>query len=76
MSSMATEVSLNDPLFRLWDKGQLVVILSRTKSAKHTIFVGNKADTIDSLKSILIKRPQWCDYIEQVLKLVTANCDV
>ena len=56
LSSMATEVSLNDPLFRLWDKGQLVVILSRTKTAMHTIFVGNKANTIDALKSILTKR--------------------
>ena len=75
LSSMATEVSLNDPLFRLWDKGQLVVILSRTKTAKDTIFVGNKADTIDALKSILIKRTQWCDYIERVLELVTVNSD-
>jgi predicted GIY-YIG superfamily endonuclease len=73
LSSMATEVSLNDPLFRLWDKGQLVVILSRTKQAKNTIFVGNKPDTIDALKSILTKKTQWCDYIEHVLELVTVN---
>ena len=53
LSSLATEVSLNDSLFRLWDKGQLVIILSRTKAALHTIFVGNKADTIDALRSIL-----------------------
>jgi len=29
--SIAMEISLNDPQFRLWDKGKLVVILSRTK---------------------------------------------
>jgi len=72
---MATEISLNDPLFRLWDKGQLVVILSRTKTAKDTIFVGNKADTIEALKSILTKKTQWCDYIERVLELITINSD-
>ena len=44
---------MNDSLVRLWDKGQLVIILSRTKAAMHTIFVGNKADTIDALRSIL-----------------------
>ena len=75
LSSMATEISLNDPLFRLWDKGQLVVILSRTKTAKDTIFVGNKADTIEALKSILTKKTQWCDYIERVLELITINSD-
>lgn len=71
--SMATEISLNDPQFRLWDKGQLVVILSRTKRAKNTIFVGSKEDTLATLKNILLKRTQWCDYMDRVLDLITIN---
>ena len=39
---MATEISRNDANFKLWDKGQMIVILSRTKLAKNTIFVGDK----------------------------------
>ena len=57
--SMATEISRNDPNYRLWwDKGQLVVILSRTKFAKNTIFVGDKDDTIAALKDLLIHKTQ------------------
>lgn len=39
---MATEIFRSDPNFCMWDKGQLVVILSRTKRARDSIFVGNK----------------------------------
>ena len=70
---MATEISLNDPDFNLWDKGQLVVLLSRTKTAKDTIFVGNKSETLSALKAILMNKSQWSDYIETVLNIVTIN---
>jgi hypothetical protein len=72
---MATEISQHDPNFSVWDKGQLVVLLSRTKRAADTIFVGNKADTLDALKTVLMKKTQWSDYIERVLDLVTVNQD-
>jgi hypothetical protein len=52
-----------------------VVLLSRTKRAVDTIFVGNKADTLDALKTVLLKKTQWSDYIERVLALVTVNQD-
>ena len=63
----------NDPDFNLWDKGQLVVLLSRTKTAKDTIFVGNKSETLSALKAILMNKSQWSDYIENVLNIVTIN---
>lgn len=72
---MATEISQHDPNFSVWDKGQLVVLLSKTKRAADTIFVGNKADTLDALKTVLLKKTQWSDYIERVLDLVTVNQD-
>ena len=71
--SMATEISKNDANYRLWDKGQLVVILSRTKLAKNTIFVGDKDDTIAALKDLLTRKTQWTDYMEQVLDLISVN---
>ena len=70
---MATEITKSDPDFNIWDKGQLIVILTRTKKAKDTIFVGNKQETLDALKSILLSRTQWTDYIEHVLNVVTVN---
>ena len=73
---MATEITKSDPDFNIWDKGQLIVILTRTKKAKDTIFVGNKQETLDALKSILPSRIQWIDYIEHVLNVVTVNEDL
>ena len=70
---MATQISTNDRNFNLWDKGQLVVILSRTKVAKNSIFVGPVNDTLDALTQLLMKKTQWSDYIEKVLRLVTIN---
>ena len=73
LPQMATEIRLSDPDFNLWDKGQLIVILTRTKKAQDTIFVGNKRDTIRALKKILLSRTQWTDYIENVLRIITVN---
>ena len=70
---MATSISKRDTNFRLWDKGQLIVIISRTREAKHTIFVGDKEDTLAALKDLLLRKTQWTDYMEQVLDLVTIN---
>lgn len=70
---MATQISVNDPNFNLWDKGQLVVILSRTKLAKNSIFVGPINDTLNAFLELLMKKNQWSDYIEEVLSLVTIN---
>ena len=41
-----TEVSYGNSLYKLWDCGQVVVILSRTNLAKDVIFVGDKKETI------------------------------
>lgn len=49
LKSVASEISLSDPNFKLWDKGQLIVLLSRTKDPTNTILVGNKSDTIKKL---------------------------
>ena len=73
LQSMATEISKSNSSYKMWDKGQLIVILSRTKTAKDTIFVGNKSETIEALKSLLTKRTQWSDYIETVLSVITIN---
>ena len=70
---MATQISTKESNFSLWDKGQLVVILSRTKYAKNSIFVGPKNDTLDALTQLLLKKTQWTDYIEDVLDFVTIN---
>lgn len=73
LEKMATSISSSDPNFNLWDKGQLVVKLSRTKKAKDSIFVGSKTETLRAFRKLLKKKNQWSDYIEEVLSLVTVN---
>eukprot|EP00957_Ditylum_brightwellii_P138717 10573818-Ditylum_brightwellii.AAC.1 len=40
LPKFAVEISARSYLLKIWDKGQLVVLLSRTKFAKYTIFIG------------------------------------
>jgi len=76
LHSMATEISKRNGNFKMWDKGQMIVILSRTKFAKNTIFVGDKNDTLGALTQLLTRKTQWTDYMEDILDLVTINSDI
>ena len=73
LPSIATTISKVDQNFHLWDKGQLLVIISRTKKAEDTIFVGDKKETLDALECILKSRTQWTDHMEDILRVVTIN---
>ena len=73
LPSIATTLALNDVHFIMWDKGQLLVIISRTKKAEDTIFVGSKEETLDALVSILRTRTQWTKHMENILRVFTIN---
>ena len=47
----------------------MIVILSRTRIIKNTIFVGPNNGTICELKLLLTQITQWCDYIEEVMNI-------
>ena len=68
---MALSVSDSQDQFKLCDSGQLIVILSRTCTMKNTIFVGPKQETIRGLISLLTKRTQWIDYMDQVVDVIS-----
>eukprot|EP00957_Ditylum_brightwellii_P200929 15316351-Ditylum_brightwellii.AAC.1 len=65
LPKVAVEISAWNNLFKIWDKGQLVVVLSRTKFAKDTIFVGDKEDTLLAIRQLLTCQVQWSDYSEK-----------
>ena len=76
LPSIATTFSMTDRNFYLWDKGQLIVIISRTRLAiLDTIFVGDKESTLNDLVAILKCCTQWTDHMENILKVVTINID-
>ena len=70
---MATEISRSNSNFTMWDRDQIIVILSTTNYEKDTIFFGNKNDTLKLLKEILTRKTQWAEYMEKVLSMVTIN---
>ena len=64
--SMATSISVTDlnfGLWDLWDRGQLIVIISRTRDPKIIVFVGNKNDTLNAFRNLLTTRMQWTDFM-------------
>jgi hypothetical protein len=70
---MAISVSDFEKQYSLWDRCQLIVILSRTRLMKNTIFVGQKQETIRALKRLLTHRSQWSEYIDKVLDITTIH---
>ena len=65
LADVATSISLNDCNYTLWDKGQLLVIISQTRLAKDTIFVGDKEAILDVLVALFQCRTQWTNYMEK-----------
>ena len=73
LSTIVTEISENDSNYKLWDKAQAIVLLSRTCVGSDIIFVGDKESTIAALVKIIKLKSQYMDYMECVLDLVTTN---
>ena len=70
---VAMEISEDNNHFKLWDKAQVVVLLSRTKFSKDLVFVGSKCSTILALTLLLRMKSQWTNYIEDVLRIITLH---
>ena len=73
LHKVATEVSHINRHYKLWDKGQVVVLLSRTRLAKDLIFVGSKTETVTCLVNLIQTKSQWSDYMERVISIVKVN---
>ncbi len=66
-----------DPTYHLWDREQVIVLLSRTNYAKNIIFVGDKKETSNALSELLTKRSQYTEYTNSLLRtLSTKICDL
>jgi hypothetical protein len=63
-------VSRTDSQYRLWEKQQVVVLLSRTFPARDLIFVVDKVDTIDALASLIQTRSKYTKYISHLLQML------
>jgi predicted GIY-YIG superfamily endonuclease len=58
-----------------WEKEQVVVLTSRTPTAKLTVIVGRKDFAINKMWDLITIGNQWTRYTAHVLKVVTVNSD-
>jgi predicted GIY-YIG superfamily endonuclease len=72
LSQLVTRVDMNTELYNIWDRAQVVVLLSRTKRAADTIFVGDSPEsTIATLTATLQRTTQYTRYICYLLEALT-----
>jgi predicted GIY-YIG superfamily endonuclease len=67
LCAVITKVDTDSDDYKLWEKEQVVVLLSRTHFAKDIIFVGPKKNTSEALATLLLKRSQYSDYMDYLL---------
>ena len=73
LHKLVTQVCSRNANFGLWDKAQVVVLLSRTRQAQDLIFVGGIESTIECLVEMIKKKSQNTDYMEKVINLLDYN---
>ena len=73
LHKIVTEVSNRSNDFRLWDKAQAIVLLSRTRLGSNIIFVGDKMDTVDALSTLIRTTNQWMNYMEKKIQIERVN---
>ena len=62
-----------NPDYILWEREQVVVLMSRTHFAANIIFVGKSKETIDALVEVLRKPSQYSEYMEYLLDKLCAT---
>ena len=70
VSLLATELSTSNKKYRLWQREQFTVLLSRVRHCKDIIFVGNVADTQAAIEDILSRSSKWEALIEHYLSVL------
>ena len=75
LRNVVTKISLTDPMYRLWEKEQVVVLLSRTARAKDIIFVGRPKETIDAILQVIQIRSQYSEYMNHIIDILSDDVD-
>lgn len=73
--SVATSVNFSNRDFgyRLWQKEQVEVLISRTHTTKDLIFVGDPTETADNLVELLFKVSPFSVYMRQIVDRMTSD---
>jgi predicted GIY-YIG superfamily endonuclease len=71
LGHLVTKLSRTDPLYRLWEKEQIVVLLSRTERARDIIFVGDRQETVDAILQVIQIRSQYSEYMDHIVRVLS-----
>ena len=74
-----SQVASTDPtekMFKLWEKNQLLVIISRVKELKIITFVGPKSLTLKTLKEITFNKTQLDYFIDHFTENLTNSVPI
>ena len=64
---LATQISIVDKTYSLLIREQLYVLLSRVRTLQKISLVGNKEDTIETIKLTLQRRSRWDYHLANIL---------
>jgi hypothetical protein len=64
---LATQLCDSQREYRLWQKEQLAVLISRVKNCRDIIFVGNQSDAFEAIRRVLVKSSKWDLLVDQYL---------
>ena len=70
---IVTKTSLTDAACKLWEKEQLMVILSRMSKLGEYTFIGDQSDIDATLCTIIQKQNCWNDFIDNFSSRLTSS---
>ena len=68
-----TKISLTENNYKLWEKEQLLVLLSRVSKIDEITFVGEKQDIENTLATIIQKQSCWTIFINEFLTKISSS---
>ena len=73
---LVTQISSSNSEYYIWDKAQVVVLLSRTHMAKDVIFVGEPQSTMNSLIQKTKTRSTQTNYLERIVSFISGESNL
>eukprot|EP00978_Attheya_sp_CCMP212_P041814 scaffold244588_cov43-Attheya_sp.AAC.3 len=70
VNKLVTCVGAGSSKYRLWERGQIVVILSRTPCCKNMYFIGDPKETADEIVNLILKRGAYDEYMEKLIRCI------
>ena len=75
---LATKIATSNPaekkMFKLWEKNQLLVIISRVRELKHLTFIDPKEITLQTIKKNYFQHQSVGFFVNKFVENLAATC--